>query len=104
MSRVLLALSLAATLVLAACQADDSTLGGTVVSVTEVQRGDDVDLSSLEQSAKTYDDPLIPEVAWKVDVRLDNGEEVTVIQNGPKRRAPGERVRLLIDSDGSLLL
>ena len=104
MSRLLLALSLALTLALAACQADEATLGGTVINVTEAARGDDPDLKALEQSAKTYDDPLVPEVAWKVDVRLDDGSDVTVIQNGPRRHAPGERVRLLIDSDGSLLL
>jgi outer membrane lipoprotein SlyB len=103
-SRLLLALTLAATFFLAGCQADDATLGGTVLAVTEAEHADDLVRRDLEQSAKTYDDPLVPEVAWKVDVRLDNGQEVSVIQNGSKRPEPGQRVRLLIDSDGELLL
>jgi hypothetical protein len=100
MKRTLLALSVAVAGLLAACQADDATIGGTVLAVSEVQRAGDVDLSSLEESAKVYEDPLVPEVAWKVDVRLDNGEEVTVLRS--RRYSPGDRVRLLKDSDGPL--
>jgi outer membrane lipoprotein SlyB len=46
----------------------------------------------------------VPEVAWQVEVRLDDGAAVTVIHNGPRRYEPGERVRLLVDPDGALLL
>jgi outer membrane lipoprotein SlyB len=47
---------------------------------------------------------MVPEVAWKVEVRLDDGSEVTLGHKGDKRYAPGERVRLLIDEEGALLL
>ena len=100
MRNVLLATFLA--LALAGCQLDEPTLGGTIVSVVETERGED--FSTREESGKHYDDLLVPEVAWKVDVRLDNGAEVTVIQNGPRRYAPGERVHLLQQEDGALLL
>jgi TOBE domain len=96
------ALLFAAILALAGCQIDEPTVGGTVLAVVEAERGEERDY--LEPSAKYYDDPLVPEVAWKVEVRLDDGSEVTVIQNGPRRYDPGERVRLLIDADGALLL
>ena len=102
MKRTLLALLAATASVLAACQADEATIGGTVVAISEVQRSDDLDLRALEESAKVYEDPLVPEVAWKVDVRLDNGEEVTVLRS--KRYEPGDRVRLLKDADGPLPL
>ena len=81
---------------------DESTLGGTVVSVMEAERSEG--LHYLEESAKHYEDPLVPEVAWQVEVRLDDGPAVTVIHNGPRRYEPGERVRLLVDPGGALLL
>lgn len=96
------AILLAAALALAGCQLEQPTLGGTVVSVMEAERGED--LAYLEESAKHYDDPLVPEVGWKVEVRLDDGSAVTVIQTGPRRHEPGERVRLLRDAEGALLL
>jgi hypothetical protein len=37
-------------------------------------------------------------------VRLDNGEEVTVIHKGERRYAPGDRVYVLRAEDGELLL
>jgi len=93
---------LAAMLAIAGCQVDESTLGGTVVSVMEAERVEG--LHWLEESAKHYEDPLVPEVAWKVEVRLDDGNAVTVIRTGPRRHEPGERVRLLRDAEGGLLL
>ena len=96
------AILLAAILAVAGCQFDEPTLGGTVVSVMEAERSED--LEYLEQSAKDYDDPLVPEVPWQVEVRLDDGSAVTVIQSGSRRYEPGERVRVLIDEDGALLL
>jgi outer membrane lipoprotein SlyB len=99
MKRLIIALLAAAAL--AGCQADESTVGGTVVRVVEAERAPD--LSALEDNARTYDSPLVPEVAWKVDVRLDDGSEVTVTTQGP-RHEPGERVRLLVDRSGELLL
>ena len=100
MRNVLFATLLA--LALAGCQLDEPTLGGTIVSVVEAERGEE--FSVHEESGKPYDDLLVPEVAWKVDVHLDNGADVTVIQNGPRRYEPGERVRLLQHEDGALLL
>jgi hypothetical protein len=97
------AILFAAILALAACcQLDEPTLRGTIVSVMEAERGEDAD--SFEESAKHYEDALVPEVAWQVEVRLDDGAALTVIHNGPRRYEPGERVRLLVDPDGALLL
>lgn len=86
-------------LTIAGCQVDEPLLGGTVVSVMALERDEEP-----ENPAKYYEDPLVPEVAWKVEVQLDDGAAVTVIHNGTRRYEPGERVRLLPDSDGALLL
>jgi outer membrane lipoprotein SlyB len=96
---LLKALAVAALVALAGCQLGDPTIGGTVVNVTEAQASEHV-----EPAPKYYEDPLVPEVAWQVDVRLDNGNTATVIHKGSRRYAPGERVRLLRDEDGALLL
>jgi outer membrane lipoprotein SlyB len=96
------ALLIAAMLALAGCQLQEPTLPGTVVAVTEAELPENLE-EDLEDSARHYESPLVPEVAWKVDVRLDDGSEVTVIQNGG-RPEPGERVRLLKDSNGELFL
>jgi hypothetical protein len=93
------AILLAALVALSGCAMDESTLPGTVLSVQELDLG-----REPENPARHYEDPLVPEVAWQVEVRLDDGAAVTVIHNGTRRYEPGERVRLLIDSDGSLLL
>jgi hypothetical protein len=90
-------------LAVAGCQLQEPTRPGTVVAVTEAELPADLE-DHLEESAKSYD-ALVPEVAWKVDVRLDDGSEVTVLQqNGSRRPEPGERVRLLKDSNGELFL
>jgi hypothetical protein len=99
---LLRAFLLAALLAVAGCQIDEPTLGGTVLSVIEAERGEDFDYR--EPSAKEYEDMSMPEVAWQLEVRLDDGAEVTVTHQGPRRYEPGERVRLLLDSDGRLLL
>jgi outer membrane lipoprotein SlyB len=96
------AILLVAILALAGCQGNEPTLGGTVLSVAEDQSTDP--FAFLEESAKVYEDPLVPEVAWKVDVRLDDGSEVSLRTQGPRRYEPGERVRVLVDPDGALLL
>ena len=97
--RLLAAAGLAAAL-LAGCELDEPTLGGTVVSVVEAEPL----LREREESPKHYEDPLVPEVAWQVEVRLDGGADVTVTHAGSRRYAPGDRVRLLVDEDGALLL
>ena len=90
---------LAAFLALAGCQADEATLGGTILNVMEAERFEEVD-----ESGKHYEGPLVPEVAWKVEVQLDDGSAVTVTHEGPRRFEAGDRVRLIVDGDGALLL
>ena len=86
-------------LALAGCQLNDTTVAGTVVSVAEAAQQEE-----REESPRSYEPPLVPEVAWKVEVQLDDGSAVTVTTQGPRRYEPGERVRLLVDGDGELLL
>ena len=90
----------AALLALAACSAGEPTLGGTVVSVTEaaVQVPEELDLPLA------YDGLLVPEVAWQVEVWLDDGSRVSVTPSGARQYLPGDRVRLLLDADGALRL
>ena len=87
-----------ALLLLAGCQLQQPTVGGTVVGVAEIER------EAAELDWRHYEDPLVPEVAWRVEVRLDDGKAVTVTHAGARRYEPGERVRLLIDAEGALLL
>ena len=94
------ALLAAALLALAGCQLQDATLPGTVVSVVAVE---DLELE-LEESAKRYEDPLWPEVAWEIQVRLEDGTDVTVTHEGPRRYESGDRVRVLIEEERALLL
>ena len=97
MKRLLSALALA--LALAGCQVEPATLPGTVLSVQEEKQALSEDLLRFD------DDSLrLPEVAWQVEVQLDDGTSVTAVHSGGRRYAPGERVRLLIDADGALLL
>ena len=93
------ALLVAALLALAGCQLQEPTIGGTVINVTEARSSEHVD-----PAPRYYEDPLVPEVAWQVAVRLDNGNTATVIHKGSRRYAPGERVRIIFDEDGALLL
>lgn len=99
MRAILIAAILAAAASLAACQIEDAAAWGTVVSVQDAERDKD-----LEDLAKYYDHPLVPEVGWEIVVQLDDGAAVTVMHYGTRRYEPGERVRLLVDDDGALLL
>src|SRR5262245_17121074 len=101
-SKLARAILVALTLLAAGCQLDEPTIGGTIVSVVEAERADD--LRRPEESEKRYEDPLVPEVAWKLEVQLDNGGTTTVTHQGLRRYAPGERVRLLINQETPLLL
>lgn len=94
------ALLAAALLALAGCQLQEPTLPGTVVSVVAIEDSE----PEGEDSAKYYEHPLVPEVAWQVEVRLKDGSSVTVTHEGARRYEPGERVRLLLDEEGALLL
>jgi len=98
MKRLILALSLAAT-ALAGCQVEPATLPATVLSVQETPQALPEDLLKFDD-----DNLRLPEVAWKVEVQLDDGSHLTAITSGARRYMPGERVRLLIDADGALLL
>jgi hypothetical protein len=93
------ALALAALLALAACQLQEPTLRGTVLSVEELER-----VEKVELDWRHYEHPLLPEVAWRVEVRLDDGSAVTLTHAGTRRYEPGERVRLLVGEQGELLL
>jgi hypothetical protein len=86
-------------LALGACGTREPIAEGTVVGVQEI-----VQPEEREDSGRYYEPPMVPEVAWKVDVRLDDGSELSLGHRGDKRYAPGERVRLLIDEEGALLL
>ncbi|HEX6154665.1 MAG TPA: hypothetical protein VFZ54_01480 [Burkholderiales bacterium] len=97
MKRLLSVIALA--LGLAACQVEPGTTPGTILSVQEAPQVLSEDLLKFD------DDHLaLPEVAWKVEVELEDGSHVTAIHTGARRYMPGERVRLLIDADGALLL
>ena len=93
------ALLVAALLTLAGCQLQEPTVPGTVVNVVEAEQPE-----SRDDSGRYYEPPLVPEVAWQVDVRLDNGNTASVRHQGARRYAPGDRVRLIVDEDGALLL
>jgi len=101
MKRLILALTLAsaALLTLGACQVQEPTARGTVLSVQEAKQ-------ALPEELVKFDDGnlRLPEVAWQVEVQLDDGSQVSTLHTGGRRYAPGERVRVLIDADGALLL
>ena len=98
MKRLILTLAVAAA-ALAGCQVQEPTAHGTVLSVQEAKQ------VLAEDLAKFDDDNLrLPEVAWQVEVELADGSQLTATHTGPRRYAPGERVRVLIDADGALLL
>jgi hypothetical protein len=96
---LLLAASLAAAALLSACQLEDPLAWGTVVSAEELAYAEDE-----ANLPRYYEHPLAPDAGWEILVHLDDGAPVTVMHNGTRRYAPGERVRLLIDERGALLL
>jgi hypothetical protein len=100
----LIALVVAATAFLSACRMEHATgedaIGwGTVLSVQDAPRDE-----NREELTKYDDHPLVPEAGWKIVVQPDGGDAVVVMHNGTRRYAPGERVRLLFEDDGALLL
>ena len=99
MRPLLAAALLAAGLALSACGMREPIAEGIVVSVQEIVQDEPRD-----ESGRYYEPPMVPEVAWTVEVRLDDGSEVTLGHHGDKRYTPGERVRVLIDDEGALLL
>ena len=104
MRAILIALLVAAAASLSACRTEhaigeDALAWGTVLSVQDAPRDE-----NREEVAKYDDHPLVPEVGWKIVVQPDDGDAVVVMHNGSRRYAPGERVRLLFEEDGALLL
>ena len=95
-----LMLLLASALLVAGCQVPERTAPGTVVAVEELRPH-----HVPEELLQFDDDNLrVPEVAWKVEVQLDDGSHVTTVTSGSRRYTPGDRVRLLIDAERALLL
>ena len=92
-------LLLSILLALGACQVQEPTARGTVLSVQEAKQALPEDLLKFDD-----DNIRVPEVAWQVEVQLDDGSQVTTLQSGSRRYAPGERVRVVVDGDGALLL
>ena len=98
MKAFLVAALLAAAASLAGCEIDEAAAWGTVMSVQDAAQEED------SADRIRYDDhPLVPEVGWKIVVQPDDGTPVTVIRHG-RRYEPGERVRLFMDDEGTLLL
>jgi outer membrane lipoprotein SlyB len=96
---VLAAAGLFVAVQLAGCEAEDFVTWATVLDVQ------DADAAPLPKDLDLRDDDLrIPEVGWKLELRLDDGETVSVTRNGGRRFQPGDRVRLLRSDDGELLL
>lgn len=89
---------IALLLALAGCQLQEPTVRGTVVSVMEIP------VEGLGESPKRYEDPLVPEFAWKVEVRLEDGRALTLTQPADRRYEPGQRVRVLLNEEHALLL
>jgi hypothetical protein len=97
MKRILVTLMLAVAL--AACEAEDFVTWATVVGVEEVEA------TEVPQELLLHDyDLRIPEVGWKLELRLDDGETVNLTRNGARRFEPGQRVPLLRRDGGDLLL
>ena len=90
---------LLATLVLAGCQVEPATSAATVLSVQEQKQ-------MLPEDLLKFDDDNLrfPEVAWQVEVELKDGSRVIATHSGARRYVPGERVRVIVDEDGALLL
>ena len=99
MRTLLLAAGLAAAALLGACQLEDPITWGTIVSAEEQPYVEDDG-----NAFRYYEHPLAPDAGWEIVVQLDDGAPVTVLHNGTRRYEPGERVRLLVDDNGALLL
>lgn len=93
------ALAVALALFIAGCQVQDPAAGGTVLSVQEEKQYLPEDLVKFDD-----DNLRFPEVAWQVEVELDDGSRVTTSHTGERRYLPGERVRVILDEQGALLL
>ena len=77
---------------------DDGIAWGTVLSTEQLPDGD------LPDPRSAYDSLLVPGVAWQVVVQLDGGSAVILTHRTERRYARGERVRILFEDNGVLLL
>ena len=88
-----------AALIVAGCQVEPATSAATVLSVQEHKQ-------MLPEDLLKFDDDNLrfPEVAWQVEVELKDGSRLSATHTGARRYMPGERVRVIVDEDGALLL
>lgn len=84
---------------LSACDAEDFTTWATVTAVQEVETGE-----AHEEPGPREEELRIPDANFQVELRLDDGETLSLQHNGERRYTPGERVRLIKDHLGELLL
>lgn len=89
----------AAGFLAAGCDTDDFTIGATVIAVQEIDDG-----KEPEELTRRDEDLRIPEAGWHIELRLDDGEQVSLERNGGRRYQPGERVHVLKNDEGDLLL
>ena len=83
---------------MSACSPEDFTTWATVTSVRELE------VPEPDQH-RLYDDDLrVPPPHYQVDLRLEDGKTVSLEHNGERRYAPGERIKVLRDRTGALLL
>jgi hypothetical protein len=99
MRRLRIAALALAGFIVAGCDTDDFTIGATVMAVQEVHAGKEPEELTLRD-----EDIRIPEVGWRIELRLDDGEQVSLDRSGGRRYQPGERVRVLKNDEGDLLL
>jgi outer membrane lipoprotein SlyB len=85
---------------LSGCEADEFTVWATVVGVEEL----DHEQEPPPELTLRDEDIRIPEVGWKIDLRTDDGQTVSVQRQGNRHYEPGERVQLIRTDDGDLLL
>ena len=93
------ALALFVAAILQGCEADEFTVWATVVDVQELDTGPQPPELTLRD-----EDIRIPEVAWKIEVRTDDGQTASVQRQGTRHYEPGERVRVIRTDEGDLLL
>ena len=84
---------------LSACDAEDFTTWATVTAVQEVETAE-----PQEEPGPREEDLRVPQPHFEVELRLDDGETLSLQHNRGRRYMPGERVRVIRDDSGELLL
>jgi hypothetical protein len=86
-------------LFLTACGPEDFTTWATVTAVQEVETAE------APETSTAYDDDLrLPQPGFRLELQLEDGATLSVEQKRNRRYEPGERVRLIRDAEGDLLL